>query len=200
MDKPIHEEKYRDLIIKIYGDNNPLNPRKDWDNFGHMICFHRKYNLGDKHNMSMEELQELVERKDVVALPLYLYDHSGITMNTTGFSCPWDSGQIGYIYTDEAKIRQEYNLLDPSKKIHKHIKDKARALLESEVETYNDYLTGNVWGFVVEDNEGEHIDSCWGFYGDYEKGALKEAKDVVAYLTNRGKTNAIGQYLNPGIA
>ena len=26
---------------------------------------------------------------NVVCLPLYLYDHGGITMNTTGFACSW---------------------------------------------------------------------------------------------------------------
>ena len=41
------------------------------------------------------ELFSLVEQMDgMVILPLYLYDHSGITMNTCGFSCPWDSGQV----------------------------------------------------------------------------------------------------------
>ena len=45
------------------------------------------------------ELFSLVEQMDgMVILPLYLYDHSGITMNTCGFSCPWDSGQVGWIY------------------------------------------------------------------------------------------------------
>ena len=35
------------------------------------------------------ELFSLVEQMDgMVILPLYLYDHSGITMNTCGFSCP----------------------------------------------------------------------------------------------------------------
>lgn len=201
-DKSIHEEKYRGLTIKIYQDEMPNEGPRDWDNFGTMICFYRDYNLGDKHNMSKEELKDLVQRKDVISLPLYLLDHSGLWIRTGKFACDpggWDTSFIGWIYVDEAKIRQEFNLLDPSKKIHKDVKDKALALLEQEVETYNQYLTGNVWGFVIEDEEGEHIDSCWGFYGNYEEGALKEAKDSVDYVTNQGKTNAIGQYLMPGI-
>ena len=53
------------------------------------------------------ELFSLVEQMDgMVILPLYLYDHSGITMNTCGFSCPWDSGQVGWIYADKAMIEQ----------------------------------------------------------------------------------------------
>ena len=44
-----------------------------------------------------ERLMKVISQKYLM-LPLYLYDHSGITMNTTGFSCPWDSGQVGWIY------------------------------------------------------------------------------------------------------
>lgn len=33
---------------------------------------------------------------------------------------------------------------------------------------HNQYLLGDVWGFVVEDKDGEHLDSCWGFFGDDE--------------------------------
>ena len=58
--------------------------------------------------LSTGELFSLVEQMDgMVILPLYLYDHSGITMNTCGFSCPWDSGQVGWIYADKAMIDKE---------------------------------------------------------------------------------------------
>ena len=87
----IHTESYNGMTIKIYADELAESPR-EWDNLGKMCCFHKRYNLGDKHTMTVDEVQELVQREDVIALPLYLYDHSGITMNTTGFSCPWDSG------------------------------------------------------------------------------------------------------------
>jgi hypothetical protein len=36
----------------VVDDNDPENPREDRDNFGKMICFHRRYNLGDKHDHS----------------------------------------------------------------------------------------------------------------------------------------------------
>jgi len=42
-----------------------------------------------------------------VILPLYLYDHSGITMSTSVFSCPWDSGQVGWIYASKQKFIDE---------------------------------------------------------------------------------------------
>lgn len=35
--------------IKVSYDNDPRNPRHN-DNNGEMVCWHRKYNLGDEHN------------------------------------------------------------------------------------------------------------------------------------------------------
>lgn len=94
--------------------------------------------------------------EDYVILPLYLYDHSGITMSTGSFSCIFDSGQVGWIVCDNETIEREFD----------GDRDLAEKCLESEVSVYDDYLTGNVYGFIVEDEDGEHVDSCWGFYGD----------------------------------
>lgn len=44
----------------------------------------------------------------------------------------------------------------------------AREALVGEVETYESYVNGNVAYYVVEDAEGESIDSCSGFYPDEE--------------------------------
>jgi hypothetical protein len=172
----VHQEKYKDFEIEIYQDTDPMNPR-DNDNLGTMACYHRNYRLGDLHNsMCMQEINDYVKRKDVISLPLYLYDHSGITMNTTGFSCPWDSGQVGYIYVTYENIRKNFSCKHVTKeKIH-HVLE----ILKSEVSVYNDYIMGNVYGYILKRNGGK-IDSCWGFIGDWdgkEYGALVEAKSV----------------------
>jgi hypothetical protein len=169
----IHTEEYKGCTIEIMPDNDPENPR-EWDNLGTMVCFHRHYELGDKHNMTVEEARALASRKDVIALPLYLYDHSGVTMNTTGFHCPWDSGQVGFIYVTKESIRKEYSV----KHVTKKLIDKIKHYLNCEVETYDKYLTGDVYGFEVT-REGEFIESVWGFFGMDD--AIEEAKKCVAY-------------------
>lgn len=156
--------------VKILQDDDPMNPRTEYDNVGHMICFHRRYNLGDKHNMDIDELKEICKRKDVYSLPLYLYDHSGITMNTSGFSCPWDSGQVGRIYMTRADYLKNWNKKRVNKK---HIIE----ILKAEVEEYDNYLTGKVYGYRVEDEEGYHVESCWGYNGE-SKYALEEGVSV----------------------
>ena len=158
----VHEEMYKGYSIKIYPDNDGESPR-EWDNLGTMVCFYRRYNLGDKNNFhSSSDVQSHIETSNAIALDVYMYDHSGITINTTGFSCPWDSGQVGVIYVDLDKVRKEYGW----KHITKERRKKIEQYLRNEVEVYDDYLTGNVYGYVIEDQQGGHVDSCWGFYPD----------------------------------
>ena len=158
----VYEEKrIGQYHVKVVQDSDPENPRTAWDNFGHMICFVNRYSIGDKHNMSGDELKEIIESENTFSLPVFVYIHSGITVNTSGFSCPWDSGQAGYIYVTKEEIRKEYGVKKISAKLTKRVYD----ILKSEVETYDQYLTGSVYGFVVEHDEKGVVDSCSGFYG-----------------------------------
>ena len=253
--------------LRIEQDEFCDGPR-NWDNLGHMVCWHRRYKLGDQHNFSEPldflkellfseyssihnqnnpvfeflksgkakdarlkynrstrewELQEnqhwsadsdwyvsssyaaslkdevpdwflddclsalssgelfsLVEQMDgMVILPLYLYDHSGITMSTSSFSCPWDSSQVGWIYATKEDVQKEYGAFT------KENLQKAHQCLEWEVETYAQFLEGDVYWYRLEKFLGGTIgdenvtpedaieddcfwnmeDSCGGFYG-----------------------------------
>jgi len=186
----IYQEDYKGFNIKIYQDGDAESPREVFDNFGKMVCFHNRYNLGDKTDLTIDEINEHVKRKDVVSLPLYLYDHSGITINTTGFSCPWDSGQVGYIYADRADILSEYG----GKILTKKLRSKIEEYLKNEVSEYDQFLRGEVYGYNVTkpvkcdscgNVEAEDIGSCWGFYGDYEGYILEEARSTVDYEVNK---------------
>jgi hypothetical protein len=183
----IHEEKYKDYKIQVFIDEDPPNPRKEFDNFGHMICFHRRYDLGDKHNLSVEEAKELSKRKDVISLPLFLYDHSGITMKTSPFSCPWDSGQVGFIYVTKEEIRKEFGV----KLVTQKTKERVVSILRSEVEEYDQYLTGNVYGYTIVDPYGEEKDSCWGFFGNYNEKfnefLITDCKQMIDYYVSENQ-------------
>jgi hypothetical protein len=165
------EKKVGKYTVKTEKDLSPESPRK-WDNLGTMVCFSRNYNLGDKHDYNFHDYdswnemeKDIIKReKPCVILPLYLYDHSGITMNTTGFSCPWDSGQVGFIYMTKEVYIENFGgkIMTPKRKEH------AKGLLIGEVETYDQYLTGDVYGFIIFDENDNEIDSCWGFYSENE--------------------------------
>lgn len=160
--------------LKIVHDPEPLNPRKEYDHLGTMICFHRRHRLGDKHGYRSEDfdnwddMERHLLKEHPVVLPLYLFDHSGLALSTTPFHCPWDSGQVGFIVMEREALLKEYGV----KIATQDAKRKAEKVLRAEVDEYGQYLSGDVWGYVVEDDDGEHIDSCWGFYG---RAAAEEA-------------------------
>ena len=131
------------------------------------------YEANVSYETAAEKIHNIIEKAldNVVILDLYLYDHGGISMSTGGFSCPWDSGQVGYIFVTKDQLRKEYNV----KRITKKIMERAVNILEDEVKVYDMYLTGQVYGYTVEDPSGEFIDSCGGFFGyDHDESCMME--------------------------
>ena len=237
--------KYTLLVLE---EEDPLNPREDCEPYGRMVCWHRRYRLGDAHDyaepieflhdmvimlykdkpravfeyvkhggtkgvrleydrnncewqlmefdsfggqkqwyqtarydrgmqnkrisedafydiihaLSISDLKALLGHvKGFTMLPLYLYDHSGITMSTSPFSCPWDSGQVGWIYCTPDAISKNFGSLS------KENIEKAISILEAEVKCYDRFLCGDCYGFRLYEG-GEELDSCWGFLGDLD--------------------------------
>lgn len=177
LQKTIKNDKYR---IEIHTDEDTESPR-NWENLGKMVCFHKRYDLGDKHDYDhnyydgWEAMEKDIIKKENVAviLPLYLYDHSGITISTSSFNDRWDSGMIGFIYMTKKDAIENYG----KKIMTPKVKERALKNLEGEVETYDQYLTGDVYGFKVFEDD-EETDSCWGFYGDeFWKNGMEEYID-----------------------
>ena len=172
------------INIRIEQDLDPESPRQ-WDNLGEIIAFHRRYNLGDKHDIDSgnfdgwDEMEDYLRRHYAVVLPLYLYDHSALTISTRPFSCPWDSGQVGFIVSSRDKILAEYG----GKRLTKKTLELVEQVLEGEIRTYDQYLTGDVWGYVIEDEEGNLVDSCWGFFG--REYAESEAEAAAKYYEQK---------------
>ena len=150
--------RYGDLIGKIHYDPDLESPR-DWqDNLCKMFCFHKKYRLGDQHDLISTDFSnwgdmERSLKEEYLLLPMYMYDHSGLTVSTTKFSCHWDSGQIGFIGFLKSFLEKE-RMSD----------EEAERIMLSEVEVYDLYLRGERYGYEIL-KEDDVIDSCWGYYG-----------------------------------
>ena len=229
--------KGEEFTLEVKQDEYPENPR-EWDNVCTMVCWHRSYNLGDKHNydnsdeffeyilhkicgikckdfdeLSTREKYKLAcENDELYIQELNLYDHSGISISTSNgypYNDRWDAGCVGFIYVTKEKALKEWGGI-PEKdesgefiKIpHEHPdgsvsysikytpiteenwKECAEYHINNEVETYDQYLRCDVYGFTLtkkvlkqdkcphcgeiirEYEEDEFVDSCWGFFGD----------------------------------
>lgn len=156
-------------------DEYPFNPREDYAEC--TICYVRNRYLGssqyddDMDFTDGEALNDyLTELKDrgteFVSVPLYAYVHSGITISTGSFSDPWDSGCFGVaICTKEQVVNAYGNDTD----WQQHAKD----IIESEIDTYDKYIRGDVYVYTVcEYDKNSHdwdiIDTCSGYYSDDE--------------------------------
>lgn len=207
--------------VLIKPDNNDHGGSRSWDNLGVMYCFHTRYNLGDEQpagrsavwlrefaaelvdgdaeQIPDEHLKRILD-KHALMMPLYLYDHSGLSISTSGFSCPWDSGQVGVIVCTLKKAIENWSM-DPDSTWKSELPDwpdhsktitlaqATERVLQGEVKTYDMDLTGQVYGYIIEQREvttspvtgarltgsWEHVDSCWGFYGrDVEESGMIE--------------------------
>ena len=123
----------------------------------------------------------------IVCKPIYMYDHSGQTISLSPFGCPWDSGCCGYIFVFKDKILNEFE-----RATEDNWRDIANEIIQSEIDTYDHYSQGEVYGYCLEEGhtvehkdlvtgaiwtstEYETVDSCCGFYGDCSSDILHAA-------------------------
>ena len=175
--------EHKGFEVEVFYDEYLESPR-EWYNLGTMACSHSRYNLGDEKledlGGSAEEVDETLKEMDaVVVLPLYVYEHGGITMNTSGFSCPWDSGQVGIIYITRDTVKKELGW----KRITAARMEKLREYLTGEVETFDQYLRGEVYGYSWEGG------GCGGFYDMNEM--KREAIDEIDNHVEAQRSEAI---------
>lgn len=172
------------FTAKVCAELDPMDPR-EWDNLGTMVCSHSQYTLGDRmhdgRGMTFEEwIEEVLEgTEDAIWLPLYLFDHSGLSMScgTERFravdSHGWDWGPVGIIYAERRDILEGYMV----EEVTDEILQRAIECLQGEVETYDQYLQGDVYYYFIEDDDGMVLDSCGGYFGT--EAAISEAEAVL---------------------
>jgi hypothetical protein len=81
---------HNNFTIEIHTDSTIESPRT-WDNLATLVCFHRRYNLGDTDDgyhseefSGWDDVLKQIENDHQLAaiVPLYLFDHSGLCIST----------------------------------------------------------------------------------------------------------------------
>lgn len=85
------------------------------------------------------------------------------------------------VISTESAIRKAF-LVPEGEPIKKSVWAKARECLEAEVKIYNQYLEGDVYGFIIKTEDGDQVDSCWGFYGFEE--VKEQALQALGYFSS----------------
>lgn len=179
METPIEQFEHAGLRVQIFPDADAQSP-DDWGNDDlFLIANHRQFDVR-RSSFDCDENTPKDHKKEYNVLPLFAYIHSGVALSlgrAGQFGDMWDSGQVGWVLV---KKNQGF----------RNIRKAAQSLIEE----WNSYLSGEVYGFVVErvtehdedcdedlstcECDGEHVDSCWGFVGD------------IKYCRDEAKSNA----------
>jgi hypothetical protein len=85
-----------------------------------------------------------------------------MTVSASPFSCPWDSGLLGIVAVKKSDVKD------------------TKEAFESYVKTLDQVLQGDVYTFVIEDELGEYVDGCGGFYGHGES----TLEEMLCYIPN----------------
>lgn len=133
--------------------------------------------IGDFEDI--EDIMDLLGEQFIV-LPVYRYEHGQVSYSTASFSCPWDSGQAGFIFAHKGFE----GLSD--EQIEKN--------LEGEITDFSAWSNGDVYVYDIEKKvQCEHchhvemkpLESVGGFYSSDE--CMSEAKAALANETSEGE-------------
>jgi len=168
----LEQIEYNGYKINIYQDENDFNDTPgDWGNNDcFLVHYHRDCWIENKQVEEDDIAQwyrgnKSLEKKWWV-FPVAAYIHSGVVLSLgSGRHFPdynWDVSHVGALLVERKRGLRE---------------TKAHKWAEGLIETWNDYLSGNIYGYMIEDYKGNEEGGIWGFYGDYEKsGLIDEAK------------------------
>jgi hypothetical protein len=171
--EPIETFEHEGYTCEIHYDEDPSSPA-DWDNVGTLATAHRSYRfeeeLGDHPAYSRggaRMFERYISLTGGAFIPVSMGDHSGIWLyegHGAHWCDPggWDSGPVGYLYTTAEKMAAEAMSVEQAEKC-----------MRAELRAWDDYVQGRVTGFVVLNSEGDHMDSCWGFYPDEDGDGLE---------------------------
>ena len=182
-----HEEiKLNGCTIEIHQDEDAQDPQEWGDNSLFLVGYHHDFWVeAPGYHRDRAKNNALFNKEDLIAFfngedsenysnsgvfPQYhifeleAYIHSGVrlALSSEG-NFPdrrWDVSQLGAVFVSRTKLNGKLSA------------KQARKYALGLIEEWNQYLSGQVYGFITKDEQGTYLDSCWGFYGDPEESNL----------------------------
>lgn len=185
--EPYEKIEYKGFIINVWPDDMNESPESWGDSGLFLTGYHSDFWVkgiekiskelaqdiarGGKYddNSINENAAEYIKEYHIFGLEAYIHSGVALALSQEG-NFPdrrWDVSQLGLVFASKAEFKT---------------RDKAEEAARTLIKTWNEYLSGNVWGFTIKDAAGNEHDSCWSYYGDYEKSMIPECKTVIDNL------------------
>ena len=154
----------------------------------------KKYEYTIRHSWAedfstMEKLELAAASGKFVWKPISIYDHSGLSIWLGGTSghvdAKWDCSTIGFAYVEECTA--EENRIPDDK--YKTWQEWANHIMEAEMKVYDNYVSGECYGWTAYDEDENYVDSCGGYLGrDNIEEMFKDAqREIDAEIEHREK-------------
>jgi len=194
--------------VVLCRDPDAESPRDNDGNLCVIACWHRQYELGDRqlrpgNGVDYSDRQEMVASLEaggdqvLCILPVWIYDHSGIFLRAAAerpgypFDCRWDAGQVGWAYVFKSTAVKVG--CEPGKSWERdgqtvtYDQAEYERQIAAEVDLYDRWGRGEFSGYLVEDEDGDVLESCWGF--DDEEYCREQAREAAEGARSPGQVD-----------
>lgn len=187
---PTQTAEINDHTVNVYREHHEATESPMKHGIGTLACMHGEFDFGEEHGHQPDDFDgwdgfqdALMDENDVEEIfPIYLYNHTNLAVQVGSFHgqlpqghARFDSGQIGFLYVTE----DEYEELTDDQK------ENLRDIIDSQLENYTAYVNGHVYRYAIEDENGQHVSGCGGFYSVDE--ALEAGKREARQVTDDTK-------------
>ena len=177
------------LVIQY--DRDTESPR-EWFTLGVLLLVGNYKGSGDQDDTLREVVNETAELAtssenhlnllkeklgDKLAIfPVSKYEHGGVSFSR-GITGGFDSSHCGFYF-----VNKKDNELGTKEKDFELV-------IDAELDNFNSYANGDVYGFVLYDDNGEIEHSCWGFYDP-------KHEDIREHLPKEWEDEDLTKYFN----
>lgn len=156
------------LTVEIWQDEDPMSPL-EWDNLSEVVAFgslSREYRKGSMYDRETTTTEDDAQARGILARYLRMRGDEALFFQVADYGSGGtrvledddDNSPSGFLLVSREKIVSEYGA-DTAEH-----RETVRRCMAGELATLDQYANGEVYGVVVLDEHGEHLDSLWGIY------------------------------------
>jgi len=161
----IHAENFKGHTINIHHDCDTECPIDKYNNNIEscvIVCiWQRNSTLSDLNPFAdIVEAKRYAKRMGYEWFYIGAYSHGNVGyttkhVNQYPYNCPFDSGVAGVVLVKKSDFPQH----------KKTNKTRRLDISDSCVSQLAEWCNGECYGFIIEDSDGQEVESCWGFIG-----------------------------------
>lgn len=153
-------------VVEISYDPFCENPLQDWDHVGHIVMVPHFSNFCTESGVTTEDydsedMKKVCQytRDGGLYVPIYAYEHGGVSFSLSPFGDPWDSGCAGFFYVTPEEAEKTWGHMTPEQR-------KVACMTEAKslVSLMNAYAGGECYIMTLYDTDFNEVESLGGIW------------------------------------